>query len=262
MPETQAAATRRNQSRRPHPLPRRSVLHANPRRLRRRDSQDRARRKSARRARRRQRSRHLLLPLHQSIEEKHPARDQKTGGPRNPDAPDRRRRRRRRQFPPRRDEGDRARLRNARAAQSAHHHMLDLGLRIDRPAARFSRLRSNRAGDVGSDERDGHRRERTDASRHRDLRSARRNFLGARNSARARSAPSRRPRPAGRDLAARIDRQHPDLVGRNLFRNRQDTRRPPATIIRCRRRTASSRRPIARSTSHAATRRCGKSSSR
>ena len=81
------------------------------------------------------------------------------------------------------------------------------------------------------------------------------------NPARARSAPSRRPRPAGRDLAARIDRQHPDLVGGNLFRDRQDARARPATIIRCRRRTASSKRRIARSTSHAATRRCGKSSS-
>src|SRR5271167_1046094 len=38
--------------------------------------------------------------------------------------------------------------------------------------------------------------------------------------------------------------------------------RPAATIIRCRRRTACSRRRIGRSTSHAAAKRCGKSSSR
>ena len=144
--------------------------------------QDRAGRESARRVRRqrrRQTYRQLFFSLDKSIEKKYPRRDQRARGPRNPHAPHRRRRRRRRQLPPRRHEGDRTRLRNARDAQSAHHHLLNLGLRIDRPAAGFPRLRSDRAGDVGSDERDGHRRERADAGRHRDLRSARRNFLGA-----------------------------------------------------------------------------------
>src|SRR5271154_2049080 len=219
-PTTAAAAAGGNQSCRSDALPRRSILHANPRRLRGRDFQDRAGRESARRVgrqRRRQADRQLFFSLDKSIEEKHPRRDQRARGPRNPHAAHRRRRRGGRQLPPRRHEGARTRLRNARGAQSAHHPLLNLGLRIDRPAAGFPRLRSDRARDVGSDERDGHGRERADAGRHRDLRSARWNFLGQWNSARARGAPSRRPRPAGRNVAARINREHAHLVGGIYF---------------------------------------------
>jgi len=104
------------------------------------------------------------------------------------------------------------------------------------PLRGLSRLRSDCAGDVGADERHWHRRERTDPRGHRDMRFARRDFLRAGNPARARGTPSYRPRPTRRDLADRVDRQHPELVGGNLLRYWPKLRDRPGIIIRYRRR--------------------------
>ena len=167
------------------------------------------------------------------------------------------RRRRRRELPPGGDGRARYRRRRTARPQPAPGLLQHLRIRRHRAVRAAARLRSDRAGHVGADER--HRHRAADARRHRHRRRAGRDLRRLRHRAGALSSPGERRGAGGHHVAARGAGRRAELERRNLLRHRPRRRRWPATIIRSPHRTASFAPPTVPSTSPAATSANGRS---
>ena len=133
-----------------------------------------------------------------------------------------------REFPPRRGEETRHRLRLGRAVQSRGDLCLDVGLRPDRAVRRQGRLRHHRAGHVRDHDDDRRARRPSGQGRHRDERHRQRRHRPVRHPRRLYRQAAYGQGPVPGDFAARSG-PRVDAVGiRRLLRLGRSSDRPSA----------------------------------
>ena len=175
---------------------------------------------------------HGRLPGRQPQQALARARPQGRRAPGRIPAARRRRRRRAREQPPGRHGAARRRLRDALGAQPAARVRVDLRLRADRPVRAAGRLRPDRAGAVGRDERDRRAGRRPDQVRDPDRRPVRRAVLRRRDPA------ARSPRASAPAAGSSSTRRCSRARSRSRCGRRRSCSRPAACRRSSARRTA------------------------